>query len=53
MTPQGFLATHPMFQAVNADVQILQVHIFQGEQRGFLDAQAVVVNQGKERSVSG
>jgi len=34
-------------------MQIFEVHILQGEQRGFLDPQTIVVDQGKECAVTG
>src|SRR6266849_2486411 len=53
MAPERFLATHAVLEPVDADMQVFQVHIFQGEQGRFLDAQAVVINQGKECPVAG
>jgi hypothetical protein len=36
---------------MNANVQIFEVHVLQGEQRGFLDGQTVVINQSKEQPI--
>jgi hypothetical protein len=52
VAPERFLAARAGFEPLDPDVQIFQVYTFQGEQCGFLHPQTIVVNQGKEHSVS-
>ncbi len=49
---ERFLAAHAVFEPLDPNVQIFQIHVFEGGQGRFLHPQVEVVDQGKERAVS-
>jgi hypothetical protein len=52
MPPQG-LFSKAVLQSSDRDPMIFEVHIVHGEHQGFAHAQAIMVNQTKERAVPG
>jgi hypothetical protein len=51
--PQRLFAAKAVLQAPDGDPMIVKVHIVDGAHQGFADAQAVVVDETKERAIPG
>jgi hypothetical protein len=51
--PQRLFTAEPVLQAPDGDPMIFKVHVVDGEHQGFTHAQAVVVDDAKQRPVTG
>jgi len=52
MAPEGLLSPDPVLKASDSDAVLFEVDVVDGELRGFVHAQAVVVDQGEKGPIA-